>query len=214
MTNMTQRLWQIGRWKGVPILLHWSTLLALLWFWYRYQQIVPALLTFFGFFALLLMHELGHAIAAHSRNVRVFGIRLYLLHGLCSHAPPRHERDEVFIAWGGVLAQGVVLVLALMTRWLLSSTSPLLQFELSPLFRVLITGNLFMIAFNLIPLAPLDGHRAWRVLRPLRATLSSRIRHGIAALKRVLNIKKRRAMSKDAESNVVDLLERIKKNKK
>lgn len=211
---MSQPLWQIGRWRGVPILLHWSTLLALLWFWFRYQQIVPALLTFFGFFALLLAHELGHAIAAHSRNVRVFGIRLYLLHGLCSHAPPHHERDDVFIAWGGVIAQSVILMLALVAQSILSSAAPLLQLQLSPLFRVLITGNLFMIAFNLIPVAPLDGYRAWRVLRPLRATLSSRVQRGTASLKRVLNVRKRRALSKDAESNVVDLLERIKKNKK
>ncbi len=211
---MTQRLWQIGRWKGVPILLHWSVLLGLVWFGLLYRQIVPALLTFLGFFALLLVHELGHAVAARSRNVRVFGIRLYLLHGLCSHAPPYRERDDVFIAWGGVLAQGVVLVLALVAQLILSSAAPLLQFELSPLFRVLITGNLFMIGFNLIPVAPLDGHRAWRVLHPLSATLSSHFQRGTASLKRVLKVGKRRAQSKDAESNVVDLLERIKKNKK
>jgi stage IV sporulation protein FB len=210
---MTQGLWQLARWKGVPILMHWSVLLGLVWFGLRYQRLVPALLTFLGFFALLLVHELGHAIAARSRNVPVFGIRLYLLHGLCSHAQPHRERDVVFIAWGGVLAQGCVLVLALVTRLILSSAAPLVQFELSPLFNVLITGNLFMIALNLIPVAPLDGHRAWRVLRPLRATLSSRFQRGITSLKRALNVRKRRTMSKDAESNVVDLLERIKKKK-
>ena len=95
---MTQGLWQLARWKGVPILLHWTVLLGLVWFGLRYQRIVPALLTFFGFFALLLVHELGHAIAARSRMVSVYEIRLYLLHGLCSHAMPYRPRDEVFIA--------------------------------------------------------------------------------------------------------------------
>jgi stage IV sporulation protein FB len=211
---MTQGLWQLARWKGIPILLHWSVLLGLVWFGFRYQRIVPALLTFLGFFALLLIHELGHAIAARSRNVRVFGIRLYLLHGLCSHAPPYRERDDVFIAWGGVLAQGVVLILAFVVSLILANAFPVAEQALDPLFRVLILGNMFMIAFNLIPVAPLDGYRAWRVLHPLRGMLSSRFRQSTAWLKRALNLRKRRAMSKDAESNVVDLLERIKKNKK
>lgn len=211
---MTQGLWQLARWKGVPILLHWSVLLGLVWFGFRYQRLVPTLLTFFGFFALLLVHELGHAIAARSRNVHVFGIRLYLLHGLCSHARPHRERDDVFIAWGGVLAQGVVLVLALLVKPILTMVFPTAELVLAPLFRVLITGNALMIAINLLPVAPLDGHKAWRVLRPLRSTLSSRLRHAITSLRRVPNARKRRTKRKEAESNVVDLLERIRKKKK
>lgn len=208
---MTQGLWQIARWKGVPILVHWSVLLGLLWFGYRYQRAAPALLTFFGFFALLLIHELGHAIAARSRKVRVFGIRLYVLHGLCSHAMPARERDHVFIAWGGVLAQGVVLVLAFMASLIISRTAPEIERALDPLFRVLIFGNAFMIAFNLLPVAPLDGHLAWRVLRPLRGALAARLRRGMAAMKRAFDVGKRRRMSKDADDKVVDLLERMKR---
>lgn len=210
---MTQGLWQLARWKGVPILLHWSVLLGLVWFGLRYQRVVPTLLTFSGFFALLFVHELGHAIAARSRKVHVFGIRLYLLHGVCSHARPYRERDDVFIAWGGVLAQGVVLVLALLAKPILATAFPTAELVLAPLFRVLITGNALMIAINLLPVAPLDGHKAWRLLRPLRNMLSSRLRHAITSLKRVPDARKRRAKRKDAESNVVDLLERIKKKK-
>lgn len=210
---MTQGLWQLAKWKGVPILLHWSVLLGLVWFGLRYQRVVPTLLTFSGFFALLLVHELGHAIAARSRKVHVFGIRLYLLHGVCSHARPYRERDDVFIAWGGVLAQGVVLVVAMLVKPVLATVFPTAELVLAPLFRVLITGNALMIAINLLPVAPLDGHKAWRLLRPLRNMLSSRLRHAITSLKRVPDARKRRAKRKDAESNVVDLLERIKKKK-
>ncbi len=211
MPIMTQGLWQIARWKGAPILVHWSVLLGLLWFGYRYQRVAPALMTFFGFFALLLIHELGHAIAARSRRVHVFGIRLYVLHGLCSHVMPARERDQVFIAWGGVLAQGIVLVLALVANLILSRISPAAAYALDPLFRVLIFGNAFMIAFNLLPVAPLDGHLAWRVLRPLRGTLAARFRRGMAALGRTIDVRKRRRLSKDADDKVVDLLERMKR---
>jgi stage IV sporulation protein FB len=211
---MPQGLWQIAKWKGVPILLHWSVLLALLWFGYRYQRIAPALLTFFGFLALLLIHELGHAIAARARKVAVFGIRLYLLHGVCSHAMPHRERDHVFIAWGGVLAQAVVLVVAVVVSLILARTSPAAEAALDPLFRVLILGNILMIAINLLPVAPLDGHMAWRVPRSGRSTLSSGFGRGLDALKRSLDFRKRRTMSRDAENKVVDLLERIKQRDK
>lgn len=211
---MTQGLWQLARWKGVPILLHWTVLLGLVWFGVLYQRIVPALLTFIGFFALLLVHELGHAVAARSRKVAVFEIRLYLLHGLCSHAMPYRPRDEVFIAWGGVLAQGVVLVLVLAAQMVLTTTLPFAALALDPLLNVLTVGNAAMIVFNLLPVAPLDGHRAWRVLRPLRATLAARFQRGTASLKRAMNVRKRRAIAKDADNKVVDLLERIKKNRK
>ncbi len=210
---MMPGLWQLARWKGVPILFHWSVLLGVLWFALLYRSIVPALLTFAGFFALLLIHEMGHAAAAWSRGLRVHEIRLYLLHGLCEHASPRRERDHVFIAWGGVLAQGFVLVLAVATAWALGKIAPGIRFTLEPLFRVLTIGNMVMIAINLIPVAPLDGHIAWRVLKPLRGALAARA-HGFSPMKRLRDMRRRRAMKRDAENKVVDLLERMKDRKR
>jgi Zn-dependent protease len=209
---MTGGLWSLGRWRGVPVLLHWSVWLGLLWFGYRYQRVLPAALTFLGFLGLLAIHELGHALAAQSRRVRVYEIRLYLLHGLCRHAVPARERDDVFIAWGGVLAQAAVLVLALAASTALSATAPATAYTLSPLFDVLVDTNLWMIAFNLLPIAPLDGHRAWRVLRPLRTTLAARWRAAINGTTHWFRIaRRRRAMKRDAEHKVIDLMERIKR---
>lgn len=211
---MTQGSWSLGRWRGVPVWLHWSVWLGLAWFGIRYRALVPALLTFIGFFGLLAIHELGHAIAAQSRRVRVYEIRLYLLHGLCRHAAPARERDDVFIAWGGVLAQAIVLVMALAASFTVAALSPALSILLAPLFRVLVWTNLWIIAFNLLPIAPLDGHRAWRVLRPLRASLAARWRGAIDGTTRWFRIaRRRRAMKRDAENKVVDLMERIKKER-
>ena len=211
---MTRGLWSLGRWRGVPVWLHWSVWLALAWFGYRERQWLPALLTFAGFLALLAIHELGHAVAAQSRRVRVHEIHLYLLHGLCRHAVPARERDDVFIAWGGVLAQAAVLMVALPLSAGIGALSPMSSIQLAPLFRVLIWANAWMIAFNLLPIAPLDGHRAWRVLRPLRGALSKRWRGAVDATARWLRIaRRRRAMQRDAEHKVVDLMERIRKKR-
>lgn len=211
---MTQGLWSLGRWRGVPVWLHWSVWLGLAWFGYRYRQWLPALLTFTGVLGLLAIHELGHAIAAQSRRVRVYEIRLYLLHGLCRHAVPARARDDIFIAWGGVLAQAAVLLIALPLSAAIGTLSPALSIQLAPLFRVLIWANAWMIAFNLLPVAPLDGHRAWRVLRPLRASLAARWRNAVDATARWFRIaRRRRAMKRDAENKVVDLMERIRKKK-
>jgi Zn-dependent protease len=207
---MTRGLWSLGRWRGVPVWLHWSVWLGLAWFGFRHRAWLPALLSFAGFFGLLAIHELGHAFAARSRRVRVHEIRLYLLHGLCRHAVPARERDDVFIAWGGVLAQAAVLLVALPLSAGIGALSPTLSIELAPLFRMLIAANAWMIAFNLLPIAPLDGHRAWRVLRPLGRSLAARCRNGTAGIASGLrHARRRRALQRDAKHAVVDLMEPI-----
>ncbi|MGN6152611.1 MAG: site-2 protease family protein [Lysobacteraceae bacterium] len=207
---MTRGLWPLGRWRGVPVWLHWSVCLALAWFGYRHRQWLPALLSFAGFLGLLAVHELGHAVAAQSRRVRVHEIRLYLLHGLCRHAAPARERDAIVIAWGGVLAQAAVLLVALPLSAGIGALSPMLSIQLAPLFAVLVWTNLWMIAFNLLPIAPLDGHRAWRVLRPLPGALALPGRRVVDGAMRGWRIaRRRRAMKRDAEHKVVDLMERI-----
>jgi len=207
---MTRGLWSLGRWRGVPVWLHWSAWLALAWFGYRHRQWLPSLLSFAGFLGLLAIHELGHAVAAQSRRVRVHEIRLYLLHGLCRHAVPARERDAIFIAWGGVLAQAAVLLVALPLSAGIGAISPMLSIALAPLFQVLIWANAWMIAFNLLPIAPLDGHRAWRALRPLGKSLKTRWRNGVAGITRGLqHARRRRALRRDAKHAVVDLMERI-----
>ena len=207
---MQNGFWRTGSWKKIPIFFHWSIFLWLPWYWWHNRSIVDSLLTFAAFVVLLGAHELGHAIAARSRRTRVIAIKLYLLHGICEHEMPYYGRDDVFIAWGGVLAQLVLLVLALAIKYLLLGL-PEVAFFLDPALSVFIGTNIFMMVFNLLPIALLDGHKAWGVLRPLWESFRHRGKTLLRATRNLLDFRKRRAAAKESERVTYELLNRLKK---
>ena len=134
--------WRLGKWRGIPISLHWTVLIGLPWFYYKTTSVAATAISFVAFFFLLVAHELGHAAVARWRHVAVGEIRLFFIHGSCTHDEPYHERDDVLIAWGGVAAQFVVLVIAFGANKLLAI--PFTYHIASPVFRVLIETNLLM----------------------------------------------------------------------
>jgi len=136
-------------------------LLALPWFYYQTRSVSATAIACVAFSFLMVVHELGHAAVARWRNVEVDGIQLYFIHGLCTHEEPYHEEDDVLIAWGGVAAQFIVLVIAFGASLLLAAFAPFAYRLAAPLFRVLVQTNLLIIVINLIPVAPLDGAKAW-----------------------------------------------------
>jgi Zn-dependent protease len=134
-----------------PLRLHWSLLLGAVLFCAAQPR--PALLA--GYLAVLLVHLLGHAVAAGRTGVRGFA-----LHGLGGElllegdvAPLRRS----FIALAGPAAQLALLAAALAVR-----ASP-------DLYDAFTRRNLVVLLLNLIPIAPLDGKEAWRIFSRLRA---------------------------------------------
>lgn len=161
---MKAGFWQIGRWKDVPIVLHWSAFLPLAWYTVTNRDFAAVLPPFLALLVLMTVHELGHAAAARSRGLDVVGIRLYFLLGVCEHEAPERQEDDVFIAWAGVLAQMGLLGVALVVLWAAGTFLPDSARVLMPILFVFIHLNIAMAVLNLIPVAPLDGHKAWRIL--------------------------------------------------
>jgi Zn-dependent protease len=188
--------------------------LALPWFYYQTRSASATAISCVAFLFLLVVHELGHAAVARWRNVEVQRIELYFIHGLCAHDEPYHEEDDVLIAWGGVAAQLVVLVIAFAANLLLAAFAPFAYLAAAPLFGVLIQTNLLIMVFNLIPVPPLDGAKAWRGL-PLfweRAQGTS-----WAAGLRKLSAARGRARNKKLEAKAqritADIIDKLKKGK-
>lgn len=169
---MRSGYWKLGTWRNIPFYMHWSVLLWLPLYWSSYPDPAWVVLSMATFLGLLFAHEAGHAVAAMSCGLRVHAIEAHLFHGLCWREAGHSEWDDVLIAWGGVLAQFCVLLLALVAQFALRQGAPDLAYALAPLFYVLIKANLVIIAFNLLPVAPLDGYRAWRIIPLLRRRLS------------------------------------------
>lgn len=152
--------WTIGRLRGAPIALHWSLPLGALFFG-RFGW-VPGF--WLAFALVILVHELGHALVVRLTGNTVVHVLVHGLGGECSWDGDPTRLQRALIAWGGVWAQ---LALALVGfGWLLlAPPTTVLAAELA---HGLTWSNLYLAAFNLIPIAPFDGAEAWKLPGLLR----------------------------------------------
>jgi len=206
--------WRLGQWRGIPISLHWTVFIGVPWFLWQTRSLVDTAVAFFAFFFLLLAHELGHALVALWRRVEVDHIQLFFLHGYCSHESTDYELDDVLIAWGGVAAQLAVLVVALGVDVLLATFAPSAQVLMSPLLWVFIGTNVFIMVVNLIPLAPLDGAKAWRIV-PIFAEWAKETSWAHKWRRRSAARESARTKKLEAESERIaaDIIDKLKKRK-
>ena len=165
---------EVARFRGAPILVHWSSALMVPLLWTADRSIANALVAGTLWIALMLAHELGHAIVARRLGLRVAEIRINPAHGACVVQAPPTQTSAIVLAWGGVAAQAVVLLAAGIVngvlRLTLDSTPPVLHAAMT----ILIPVNLWIIFANLLPIRGLDGHVAWRVVPLVRAIRGGR----------------------------------------
>ncbi len=167
--------WSIpmGRILGIPVRAHWSVLLLLpaammllagglfpAWYPDRSEAAYAGMAAAAAALLLLsvLLHEMGHALAARRRGIRVDGVTLWALGGLTRLAGPAHRpRDEVAVAAAGPLVTLAVAVVC-------GAAAPALG-RFAPAQGVatwLAAANALVLVFNLLPGFPLDGGRILR----------------------------------------------------
>ena len=162
----------IGRIGGAPIRLHWSVplgVLAFSGFPFSGFRAMPG--AWLAIVLIILVHELGHAVAVRAAGLRVVAVDVMAFGGLCRFDGIPTPRGRVAIAWAGVLAQAVLLIGTLAGVRLLGAPSHAFTVDMVGAF----TGaNLWMIVFNLLPIPPLDGVEAWGILSLVRASRARR----------------------------------------
>ena len=207
--------WHLGRFKGIPVSMHWTVLLTLPWMYLMLNDLLATLIAFAGFCFVLVAHEFGHVLMARWRGSYVDDIMLAGIHGRTSHGIVTRG-NEIAIAWGGVLAQLVVLAFALLMGALLADTrSQWVWIIAAPLSWALIKWNLFLMIAALLPIGPFDGHMAWKAFPYLRDQAARRRRRGNAGEKVVkLDPAKRRELQQKSEKLAAEILEELKNKKK
>jgi len=112
-----------------------------------------------GFFASLLLHEMGHALASKSLGIEVRGITLFMMGGFTeSSREADRPRDDFFVV---VMGPIMSLVAAGLSYGVVLLDPP------APLDSVavfLVWANLLLAVFNLVPGYPLDGGRLLRAI--------------------------------------------------
>ncbi|APR86989.1 hypothetical protein A7982_12338 [Minicystis rosea] len=164
----------VGRFRDAPIRIHWTTPIGVIAF--TGFRFAPG--AWLGFVLVILIHELGHAVAVASCRQRTVGIDVHGFGGLCWWTGYPTPTERAMIAWGGVIAQAVLLVATLGVLAITGKPHHMFAAELVGAF---LGPNVSAILFNLLPIPPLDGAEAWKIL-PI---LGSRLRKRRAAKARV-----------------------------
>jgi Zn-dependent protease len=151
--------------------------------------VVSALL----FFASLIVHELGHAVAARRQGIEVRRIQLFLFGGLTQMSRDARSPGEEFkIAAAGPLATLGMAVLFLAIDLAIVGPHRLWyairldsSIKITPVLLALswlLLMNVIVLIFNLVPAFPLDGGR---ILRAIVWRLTKDKRRGTRAAAKV-----------------------------
>jgi Zn-dependent protease len=144
----------LGRWKGALVRVHLlAPLVPLVW---PGRPVSTGWIA--GFLLVVLAHEFGHGVLVRLVGAHVVRIDLLPTGGECWHTGTDSELKDSIIAWGGVLGQ---LVLAIPADIWLASGPPA---EFVDFLWALSGASLVLAGVNLLPIPPLDGAKAWRLL--------------------------------------------------
>lgn len=166
---------KLGRIFGIDIKMHLTFLLILFWGAFAYGGSAGplyGLTVTLGLFSLVLLHELGHSLAALGYGIPVRDITLLPIGGVARlERMPEKPVQELVVALAGpavnVLLAGMLLpvIIALsVAQSVPLSVSLLVRPGLLGLLAFLLSANVSLAIFNLLPAFPLDGGRVFRAL--------------------------------------------------
>src|SRR4051812_26371574 len=127
---MTRGAITLARYRGAPIRIHWSVPVVALMA--GGLHFAPG--AWLGVLLVVLLHEMGHAFWARHFQMDVTEIVIHGLGGHCAYLGTPSPKQRAIVAWGGVLAQGLVLTIAIPLSVALPATT---EFQ-SDLYAMLI----------------------------------------------------------------------------
>ncbi len=179
---------KVGRIWGIDINIHPSFGLVPLWVIWQWGvseshgviAFILGLLLVTLVFGSVLLHELGHCAMAQELGISVLDITLWPFGGVARiEQTPSQPRSEFLIALAGPLTNLAIavalvpLILAIGVIQgrdaLFATENPLGTVSFATLLTYLVTTNIFIAVFNLLPAFPVDGGRL------LRSVLSRRM---------------------------------------
>ena len=176
--------WRIGRIAGIDVYIHATFPLLFLWIALsglgggaNVRTIAWTLALTLAVFAIVVLHECGHALTARRFGIQTRDITLLPIGGIARlERMPREPRQELLIALAGPAVNVLLAALLYGVLRLSGVTAVLPELERS---GVAVTGtsalaqltaiNIWLAAFNMIPAFPMDGGRV------LRAILAARL---------------------------------------
>lgn len=168
---------QIATFRGIALKVHASFALILLLGAASWSPLGPSGMAFGALLVLLLfacvtLHEFGHALAAQHYGIPVREVVLLPIGGVALLArATRQPVQELVIAAAGPAVNVVIAALLAAALWLLGEPVGVTPAFLRPdgaepgvleAMRWLLSSNIGLVLFNMIPAFPLDGGRILR----------------------------------------------------
>jgi Zn-dependent protease len=173
---------RIGSLAGIPLFIHWTFAILIGWIvWVNAASGTQGVILAVGFvlaaFACIILHELGHALAARRFGVQTRDITILPIGGLARlERIPEKPGQELWVALAGpavnvVIAASLAAALTIRHAWPteLSASGRLPDaIAANGFLFTLMNVNIFLVLFNLIPAFPMDGGRVLRALLAYR----------------------------------------------
>ena len=169
----------LGRLAGIAVYVHWTFALLVLWIIFSGVRggsgavdILWTLLFVFSIFGCVVLHELGHALAARRFGIATHDITLLPIGGVARlDSMPEKPSEELIVAVAGPAVNVFIAALALpFVRALPDATEVEAMSSINGgnFMLMFMTVNITLVLFNLLPAFPMDGGRVLRALLSMR----------------------------------------------
>ena len=174
MRSMKYSLY-LGRISGIKISVHWTFLILIFWIVFanmrtgsNAEEIMWSIAFVLAIFACVILHELGHALMAQRFKIKTREISILPIGGVAQlESVPEKPKEELLVALAGpavnVVIAGILYPFVSMNRDM-AELQTLSRIGPENFFISLMTVNLWLALFNLIPAFPMDGGRVLRAL--------------------------------------------------
>ncbi|MBK8953965.1 MAG: site-2 protease family protein [Saprospiraceae bacterium] len=177
---MFEKAWYIGSFAKIPVKIHWTFLLIVLYVigtglseGASNKEILIEVCFILTMFMCVVLHEFGHALTAKRYGIKTEDIILLPIGGVARlRNMPEKPIQELVVA---IMGPMVNVVIALLLFIVLSAT---MDFNIlnsgflesihfgswSGFLPLLMLSNIMLVLFNMIPAFPMDGGRVLRAL--------------------------------------------------
>lgn len=170
--------WKLGKFAGIDVYIHATFLLLIGWVgyshWVEHQnwgEVLKGIGFILALFASVILHEYGHALTARKYGIKTRDITIYPIGGVARlERMPDKPIEELWVALMGPAVNVVIAGILFGYLFLTSSLVPLTDLTVASgsFLERLMTVNLSLVLFNLIPAFPMDGGRVLRALLAMR----------------------------------------------
>ena len=170
--------WKLGTFAGIDVFVHATFLLLVGWVGYSYwlqhgtlAKVAEGILFILALFLCVVLHEYGHALTARKYGIKTRDITLYPIGGVARlERLPDKPIEELWVALMGPAVNLVIAAVLFTILYLSGSPAPITNLTITSgsFLARLMTVNISLVLFNLIPAFPMDGGRVLRALLAMR----------------------------------------------